>query len=485
MPDLAGAAPAGGYGPPRRAMSGPAGLSTITRPSRHRRVSSHRSPAPASAGRAVRATMPTRRTRTNAVSPAQTPPIPQCQCSAARLQRREEAHCGDDRDACAGTRRHRRRSARRPARTPPRPPAASPTNHGHSTCAWCRTSGAEVNSLGQHRPRRGVQGAANPTPAYSAPPGHLPGERPGAGRRRTPPSAAPTSDCARDGERVEQQRGELPQLQADLVRGDLRGAHPRRDARRPRGTRPGTRRRARSGRGRPRPGRGSPQRCGRQRRPRRGAAPAGTGRRRRPARRRSRSPSRPAPARPGTPGSATPRPTSAFASHDDHAPARGCAARRASSRCRRAPAGRRAGRARRCGTRSRRRAGWRRPAGEQRCQRPGERLADGGHQHADPSASQEACTPSFTAASRRPAPNHRAARPVVPYSTNVPRIVSSDISAAPTPSPASGVLPRCPTMAVSTRGTAVRLQAPGRLMRTAPAGPWCPGQRSPVTRPGT
>ena len=58
------------------------------------------------------------------------------------------------------------------------------------------------------------------------------------------------------------------------------------------------------------------------------------------------------------------------------------------------------------------------------------------------SASQDACTPSPTAASVRPAPYQRAAREVVPYSTNVPTIVSSPIRAAPTASPPSGRGPR-------------------------------------------
>ena len=68
-----------------------------------------------------------------------------------------------------------------------------------------------------------------------------------------------------------------------------------------------------------------------------------------------------------------------------------------------------------------------------------------------PTASQDAWTPSLTASAGRPAPYHRAARDVVPYSTNVPTTVSSAISAPAIPRPASGTEPRWPTTAVSTR----------------------------------
>ena len=66
------------------------------------------------------------------------------------------------------------------------------------------------------------------------------------------------------------------------------------------------------------------------------------------------------------------------------------------------------------------------------------------------SASQDACTPSLTAASRRPTPKYRAARLVVPYSSAVPSSASRVITAPPAPSAASGTAPRWPTTAVST-----------------------------------
>jgi hypothetical protein len=50
----------------------------------------------------------------------------------------------------------------------------------------------------------------------------------------------------------------------------------------------------------------------------------------------------------------------------------------------------------------------------------------------------------------RPAPNQRAARDVVPYSTKVPTTASNVISAPATPMPPSDTRPRWPTTAVST-----------------------------------
>ena len=67
------------------------------------------------------------------------------------------------------------------------------------------------------------------------------------------------------------------------------------------------------------------------------------------------------------------------------------------------------------------------------------------------SASHEDCTPSATAPARSPAPKRRAARPVVPYATTVPIQATIVIRVPPTASAASGIAPRCPTTAVSTR----------------------------------
>lgn len=58
------------------------------------------------------------------------------------------------------------------------------------------------------------------------------------------------------------------------------------------------------------------------------------------------------------------------------------------------------------------------------------------------SASQDACTPSATAAARSPAPKRRAERPVVPYATTVPTQAVSVMTVPPTASAASGTRPR-------------------------------------------
>jgi hypothetical protein len=109
--------------------------------------------------------------------------------------------------------------------------------------------------------------------AYTAakPTRHLPRHGPCVVRVRGP-QRRPDQRLRRDGERVEQQRGELPQLQPDLVRGDLRRAHAGRDTRRCQerdleGSRtqdeiaPDEDLRTHDGPVRPQVGRGSPQRA--------------------------------------------------------------------------------------------------------------------------------------------------------------------------------------------------------------------------------
>ncbi len=66
-----------------------------------------------------------------------------------------------------------------------------------------------------------------------------------------------------------------------------------------------------------------------------------------------------------------------------------------------------------------------------------------------PAASQVACTPTSSASSCRPAPYSRTARAVVPYSRNVQKPKISDSSRPPSARPASGTVPRWPTIAVS------------------------------------
>ena len=55
-----------------------------------------------------------------------------------------------------------------------------------------------------------------------------------------------------------------------------------------------------------------------------------------------------------------------------------------------------------------------------------------------PSASQDAWTPSATAPARSPAPNRRAARPVVPYAISVPSQAAADMTVPLTATAASG-----------------------------------------------
>jgi hypothetical protein len=81
-----------------------------------------------------------------------------------------------------------------------------------------------------------------------------------------------------------------------------------------------------------------------------------------------------------------------------------------------------------------------------------------------PSASQDAWTPSATAAVRSPAPKRRAARPVVPYAISVPNQTATDITVPPTATAARGTRPRWPTTAVSTStysGSAARTTRAG------------------------
>ena len=81
------------------------------------------------------------------------------------------------------------------------------------------------------------------------------------------------------------------------------------------------------------------------------------------------------------------------------------------------------------------------------------------------SASQDACTPSATAAARSPAPKRRAARPVVPYASSVPSQAATVITVPPIASAASGTRPRWPTTAVSTStysGSAASTTSAGR-----------------------
>lgn len=59
-----------------------------------------------------------------------------------------------------------------------------------------------------------------------------------------------------------------------------------------------------------------------------------------------------------------------------------------------------------------------------------------------PTANQLAWTPSSTARSVCPAPNHRAERPVVPYSTKSPTTRSRKNSAAAIPNPDNETTPR-------------------------------------------
>ena len=207
----------------------------VTHPDRH-------PPGPtATPPLAARAPAPCRRggRAMNAVSPAHTPPSPQCQCSAARLSGANANTAGDDRDGAqeadvagadqhavegehhAGRGQHARRTTAR-ARAP-----------GRSTAA------EELNSRGT-TDQPAANSAPNADAGVEAPPRDLPGD--GAGRGGVRGAERGTDErLRRDRERVEQQRGELPQLHPDLVRGDLRGAHPRRRRRRRSGTRPGTR----------------------------------------------------------------------------------------------------------------------------------------------------------------------------------------------------------------------------------------------------
>jgi hypothetical protein len=68
-----------------------------------------------------------------------------------------------------------------------------------------------------------------------------------------------------------------------------------------------------------------------------------------------------------------------------------------------------------------------------------------------PPASQNPSTPCSAAARRFPAPTWRATAPVVEYAKKL-KIANVAVSTVPaTASPASGFVPRCPTMAVSTR----------------------------------
>ena len=148
-------------------------------------------------------------------------------------------------------------------------------------------------------------------------------------------------------------------------------------------------------------------------------------------------------------------------------PVRGCAAPRASSRCRRGQQ-----HARQAEDRDAEpalggaAAPSRTPPASSRVERAGEQLAQHDHDTPIPSASQDACTPSRTASSGRPAPNRGRRATVVPYSTKVPTTVSTAISA-----------PR----RRARRGRATR-DARRRRCRRAGRAVRQPGRRTPTRR---
>ena len=152
----------------------------------------------------------------------------------------EIEHVGDDQQRQEGRRARRssvmrRRNARSPA--PKKTPSSAnsapatgiiPTSHGHSTLAWSRTSASEVKSAGTIVRAGGEERADGDAEDE-------PGHEQAARQRRRGVDGARAEQAADqrlrgDRDRVEHERDEDPELEADLVRGDLGVAHARRDA---------------------------------------------------------------------------------------------------------------------------------------------------------------------------------------------------------------------------------------------------------------
>ena len=270
-----------------------------------------------------------------------------------------------------------------------------------------------------------------------------------------PPRARPTIACPAIAIASRQEREQQPELERDLVRGDLGVADPRRD----RGCRGERQEQGAGAHGeirahcarRPQLGE-----VGRERLPRSGARCAGRWRGT-PARRRSARPPSPTPS-PRSRGArrrrARTRATrfTALADERDRQGACACPGDRGGSRYPPARPGRTARRAARC-------AGRCAAYGEPRApRRPSRTRSDRSAPRPtavsvtpSPSASHTPATPCSAAAFGSPAPMRRATVAVVPYARKL-KIPNATLRTAPaTPSPPSGRVPRCPTIAVSAR----------------------------------